>query len=124
MNILVVEPNKPLRQAIKSLLADIADSIYECSDEAEAMASAAAYKPDWILMEIKIAEGHVPSSIKQLAAAFSPARIMVITNYDDSYSREAARKSGASAYVTKDNLIEVRKLLSACGKARNVRAEK
>jgi hypothetical protein len=49
---------------------------------------------------------------------------MVVTNYDDSYSREAARQSGASAYVTKDNLIEVRRLLSAYGKTRTVSAEK
>ncbi len=107
-----------------SLLVDIADSIYECSDEAEAMAYSSEYKPDWILMEIKIVEGNVPESVKQLESAFSQARIMVITNYDDCYSREAARKSGASAYVTKDNLIEARRLLSAYGKTRTVSAEK
>lgn len=124
MNILVVEKNKLMRQAIRSLLADIADSIYECDDEAEAMAYSAEYKPDWILMEIKIVEGAVPEAVKQLEATFSQARIMVITNYDDSYSREAARKSGASAYVTKDNLIEARRLLSAYGKSQTFNAEK
>jgi CheY-like chemotaxis protein len=113
MNILIVDQNKQSRQAIKSLLADIADQIYECGDEAEAIAHSAEYKPDWILTEVKINEGRVLESIKQLESTFRQARIMIITNYDDSYSREAARQSGACEYVTKDNLITVRRILSA-----------
>jgi DNA-binding NarL/FixJ family response regulator len=124
MNILVVDQNRQMRQAIKSLLADIADNIYECNDEEEAIACSFEYKPDWVLTEVKIEEGNVLESVKQLESTFSQARIMVITNYDDNYSREAARKSGASAYITKDNLIEARCILSAYGKARTVSVEK
>lgn len=117
MNILIIDQNQQMRQAVKSLLADIAENIYECNDEKEAMAYSSEYKPDWILTEVKIEEGNVLASVKQLEAAFSPARVMVITNYDDQYSREAALNSGASAYVTKDNLIEARRLLSAYPRA-------
>lgn len=124
MNILIVDQNRQMRQAIKSLLADIADNIYECSDEEEAIAYSSEYKPDWILTEVKIEEGNILESVKQLESAFTQARVMVITNYDDSYSREAARKSGASEYVTKDNLIEARRILSAYEKARTVSAKK
>ena len=112
MNILIVDRNEQMRRAIKSLLADIIDRTYECADKEEAIRFSSVYKPDWILMEVEIEEGSIRESVKQLGALYAPARVMVITNYDDNYSREAARQSGASEYATKNNLIEVRRLLS------------
>jgi hypothetical protein len=36
---------------------------------------------------------------------------MILTSYDDDELREAARSAGACEYVTKQNLLEVRRIL-------------
>ena len=41
------------------------------------------------------------------------AQVVIVTSYDDDLLREEARQAGACGYVLKENLLEVRQLLSA-----------
>jgi DNA-binding NarL/FixJ family response regulator len=44
---------------------------------------------------------------------FPDARIVIVSNYDSDDLRAAASTAGASGYVVKENLIELRRLLGA-----------
>ena len=113
MNILVVEENEQMRRAIRSLVSDIADQLHECSDRSRAITAYAESRPDWTFVDIRIGNVDELTVVSQIKSAYPKARIVVMTNYDDDDFREAARLAGASDYVCKENLIEVRRILSA-----------
>ena len=113
MKFLIVEDSAPMRRMIKSLIADLATELYECSDGAEARAAYRKHRPDWVLMDIQMGEMDGLEATREIIAAFPEARILIVTNYDDDELRKAARSAGASDYVLKDNLIDVRRVLAA-----------
>ncbi len=115
MSLLIVEDNAKMRRMLKSLVADLASPVHECADGAEALALYAAHRPDWVLMDIAMKDLDGISATREIKAAYPDAHICIVTQYDDSEMREAARRAGAEAYVTKDNLIAVRQVLGPRG---------
>jgi CheY-like chemotaxis protein len=111
MTILIVEDNEPMRQLIKKLLGDLADTFAECDDGAHALDAYRQRQPDWVLMDIKMNEMDGLAATRQIKAAFPEARIIIVTGYDDARLRAAAHKAGACAYVHKENLLELRQIL-------------
>src|SRR5712691_9670474 len=116
MSILIVEDNEPMRQMIKELLGDLTEAFTECGDGAQALEAYRQYRPDWVLMDIKMEEMDGLAATRQIKAAFPEARIIVVTGYDDAKLREAAYSAGACAYVRKENLLELRRILIQEGK--------
>ena len=111
MKLLIVEDNASMRQLICSLVSDLAGCIHECSDGAQALAAYTEHRPDWVLMDIKMAEVDGIVATRQIKAAFPEANILIITDYDDARLRETARLAGARDYVVKENLLEARRIL-------------
>lgn len=111
MNLLIVEDNEEVRQLIRELLSDLADTIHECSDGAEALTVYARYHPDWVLMDIEMKEVDGLTATRQIKAAFPDARIVIVTQYNDPKLREAVREAGACEYVLKDDLVSLYGLL-------------
>jgi DNA-binding NarL/FixJ family response regulator len=52
------------------------------------------------------------AACRQMKAMDPAARIVLVSDYDGAAMRESARHAGACGYVLKDNLLEVRGLLS------------
>lgn len=102
-----------MRRAIRSLVGDIADQLHECSDGSRALSVYAESRPDWTFVDLKTGGTDGLAVVRQIKSAYPKARIVVMTNYDDDDFREAARLAGANDYVCKENLIEVRRILSA-----------
>ena len=100
-----------MRREIRLFVSDLAEEIGECSDGAAALAAYAAHRPDWVLMDIMMAEVDGLTATRQIKAAHPEARIMILTGHDDADLRAAARSAGACEYVTKENLLEVRRIL-------------
>ena len=111
MKLLIVEDNPDMRRLIAGLLGDLAETIYECSDGAEAVAAYEAHRPDWVLMDIKIKEVDGIVATRRIKARWPAAQIMIVTDYDDATLRQAAHNAGASEYVIKDSLCDLRRLL-------------
>ena len=111
-SLLIVEDNAGMRRMIKSLVAGLADAIYEC-DGVDAFNLYEAHHPDWVLMDIEMEPVDGLTATRQIKAAFPDAKVMMITNFGDAQMREAARLAGASEYVTKENLLEVRRILAS-----------
>src|SRR5215813_5434336 len=111
MNLLIVEDNDHMRLMLRNIVTDLADEISECSDGAEALSLYQQYKPDWVLMDIRMKDVDGLTATRQIKAEFADAKIIIVTNYDDQYLRQAARQAGAYEFVLKANLLEVRRIL-------------
>ncbi|MEP7341691.1 MAG: response regulator transcription factor [Acidobacteriota bacterium] len=110
--ILIVEDNSQMRRTLRELLGDLATVCYECSDGQAALAAYRQYRPDWVLMDLKMVEMDGLTATAAICAADPAARILIVTNYDDPALREAARQAGACGFVPKENLLELRTLIS------------
>jgi len=111
MNLLIVDDHQPMRRLIKSLLADVAESISECADGAQALEAYRATRPDWVLMDIEMEQVDGLTATSQIIEAFPEARVVIVTNYDSPRLRVAARAAGACGYVLKENLFALREML-------------
>jgi CheY-like chemotaxis protein len=112
MTLLIVEDNHAMRQMIKKLVGDLTDYITECSDGSEALAAYHAYQPEWVLMDIEMKVMNGLEATRQIKAAYPESRIIIVTDFDDTGLRAAARRAGACAYVIKEDLLQLRQLLT------------
>jgi len=113
MKLLIVEDNQQMRLMIRRVVADLADEVRECADATEALALYAQLQPDWVLMDIELAEGNGITATRWIKADFPAARILIVTNYNDAMLRTVAAQAGACGYVLKENLLEVRRLMQS-----------
>ena len=110
--ILIVEDNPQMRRTLCALIGDLASTFYECSDGDAALAAYQRYHPDWVLMDLKMARVDGLTATAALCAADPAARVLIVTSYYDPALREAARQAGACGFVPKENLLELRTLIS------------
>jgi DNA-binding NarL/FixJ family response regulator len=52
------------------------------------------------------------TATQQITRAWPSARVLVVTTYTDEDLREAAYRAGACGYVSKENLLEIRRWLA------------
>jgi DNA-binding NarL/FixJ family response regulator len=109
---LIVDDSAPMRRLIRTLVADLAEVIYECDSGSGALALYAAHRPDWVLMDVAMEPVDGLTATRQVTAAFPRANVIVITEHGDAATREAALAAGAREFVAKENLLDVRRILT------------
>jgi two-component system chemotaxis response regulator CheY len=112
MKLLIVEDDERIRRLIKSVIIDLADEVFECSDGAHAQASYAEHRPDWVLMDLVMPKVDGITAIRQIKASHPEAKIIVVTSYKSTAMRQEAARAGALAYILKENLLDLRNLLT------------
>jgi CheY-like chemotaxis protein len=112
MDLLIVDDNDQMRRIIIKLLRGLAAHTWECSDGAEALPAYALHRPDWVLMDVRMEQMDGITATRQIKASYPEANIIIVTDYDDPDLREAARDAGACEYVTKEHLLDVRRILA------------
>lgn len=115
--LLLVDDNDQMRELIRSLVVDLADHILECNDGADAITIYSERQPEWVLMDINMKQVDGLSATRQITAAYPEAKIVIVTNFDDRRTREAAHEAGACGFVAKDNLLDVRRMLTSTSHA-------
>ena len=112
MKILIVDDNPQIRLLIARVIGDLAETIFECGDGAEALFAYHNHRPDWVLMDIEMRDINGIAATRQIIDSFPEARVVIVTNHDYPELRAAARAAGACEYVLKDDLLQVREILS------------
>jgi two-component system chemotaxis response regulator CheY len=112
MKILIVENSLRVRRMMRNLLTGIVNEVFECTNGYLALAAYQAHQPDWVLMDVELKYVDGIAATKLIKADFPNARIAIVTDYDDPAMRRAAQQAGACAYVLKENLFELRALIS------------
>ena len=105
IRVLVVDDQSMVRAGFRLLLADEPDMevVAEASNGLEAVAQAARFHPDVILMDIRMPELDGLEATRRILAADSAARVLVLTTFNlDEYVYEALL-AGASGFVLKDD---------------------
>jgi CheY-like chemotaxis protein len=114
MRVLLIEDNPQMRQLIHSVVAGLAESIVECCDGQDAVTTYAAQKfssEDRVLMDLQMPHVDGLEATRRIRADFPDAHIIIVTEYNDPHWRAAAAQAGASGYVLKENLLELRSRL-------------
>ncbi len=112
MKVLLVEENTAVRGLIRQLVASPGTWIQECADSSDALVAYAASRPDLVIMDTGMKDLDGIAVCRQIKAMDPAARIVLVSDYGDTAIRESARHAGACGYVLKDNLLEVKGLMS------------
>ena len=110
-NLLIVEDHPAMRRLIRSLVEDLAMSVHECEDGAQALAAYEEFLPEWILMDIEMKEKDGLAATREITTAHPEAKIVIVTKNSTKRMREEARLAGACEYILKENLLAIRTLI-------------
>jgi DNA-binding NarL/FixJ family response regulator len=109
--LLIVDDHGPVRTLIRAVVGALADEIFECSCGEDAVDVVAACLPDLVLMDIEMPGIGGIAATRAIHLRFPHVRIAMLTQHDASDLRESAHAAGACAYLLKENLFDVRRLL-------------
>ncbi|MGM7698034.1 response regulator [Microbacterium sp. A84] len=105
ISLLLVDDHPVVRDGLRGMYT--ADPRFEVIGEAsngtEAIAKAAALRPDVIIMDLRMPGSDGVSAIRALAQRDIPSRILVLTTYDTDSDVVAAIEAGATGYLLKDS---------------------
>ncbi len=96
---------------IRNLVLPLVCEIWECGDGQDAISAYSSCKPDLVFMDIRMDRIDGIQATRLIKAVDPVAKIIIVTDYDDKALRQAAIQAGAIAYVLKDNLLDLVRLL-------------
>jgi two-component system NarL family response regulator len=97
---------------IKTYLADLISETFECGDGGEALTAYRQHQPDVVLMDLKMVKMDGLDATRQIKEFFPQARIVIVSQWEDAPLHEAALSAGAEAYVSKSDLLPLRRILA------------
>lgn len=104
IRVLIVDDQMMVREGFSVLLnaMDGIEVVGEAVNGREAIAQVAALKPDVVLMDIRMPEMNGLEATREIVAADTDAKVLVLTTFDlDEYVYQALR-AGASGFLLKD----------------------
>jgi CheY-like chemotaxis protein len=104
MTLLIVDDNAGIRRVLRRILIDTASTIWECADGSEALAAYEEYRPDIVLMDLRMPHVDGLTATRQIRGYDPSARIIVVTDYQDEDMKTAALEAGAREYVLKHEI--------------------
>ncbi|MEV6349426.1 response regulator transcription factor [Actinoplanes sp. NPDC051851] len=104
IRLLIVDDHPVVRDGLRGMFTgdDRFTVLGEAGDGREALAVAAAVSPDVVLMDLRMPVMDGVTTIRELKAAGSAARVLVLTTYDTDSDVLPAIKAGATGYLLKD----------------------
>jgi two-component system chemotaxis response regulator CheY len=110
-SLMIVDDDERMRSLIRSIVADLADPITECADGAEAQAIYERLHPDWVLMDVMMPGMNGLVATSKIVAFDPSAKIVIVTGNESQRWRDAATSAGPCAFVSKENLLDLRQLI-------------
>ena len=113
LRLLVVDDHEVVRQGLAALLArrPAFQVVAEAGTVAEAMAASRRFRPDLVIMDIRLPDGTGIEACRDIRAEMPETRVVMLTSYPDEEAVLAAILAGASGYLLKQ--IRGRDLVAA-----------
>ena len=121
MTVLIVEDNAGVRRLLRRAIAGVATETWDCCDGAGALEAYNRWRPDVVLMDIRMPVMDGLVATRQIRLAHPEARIVIVTDYDDDALRSAAQEAGACGYALKLNLLDLAPMIRQFGRGRSPR---
>jgi CheY-like chemotaxis protein len=112
MKVMIVDDNAEMRGLIRNVLEEVASDFVECCDGEQAVAAFETERPDWAVMDVAMSGMDGLTATKLIKSRFPTSRIMVITHHNNPKLRERAQEVGASGFLLKEDLMELRTALA------------
>jgi CheY-like chemotaxis protein len=110
--ILIADDDVRVRRMLQQIVAGLTNEVCEASDGGEAIAVCAEERPDWVLMDVRMKPIDGLRATAVIKARFPDTRVVIVSECDDAGLRTEAARVGACAYVLKDNLHELTRILA------------
>ena len=104
MKVMIVDDSPAMRSLIRDIVAPVADEVVECSDGDQAVDCYACERPDWTVMDYRLALLSGLEATRALRARWPLCRVLLISELGGPDLPAAAREAGAAAYLSKDHL--------------------
>ncbi len=103
--VLVVDDQTLFRTGLTSLLGEDGrvEVVGQAVDGADAVRQATKYKPDVVLMDVKMPNVDGIEATRQIVEALPDVRVLILTTFETDSQVIQALKAGASGYVLKDS---------------------
>ena len=111
MKILIVDDNDTMRRIIKLVLDSRENQFAECDNGRSAVSVYAEFRPDMVLMDLKMPEMNGFDATKDICTRFPDAKVVIVTDYDDTALLNASINAGAQGYVLKEKLLDVHQFM-------------
>lgn len=101
--LMIVDDHPIVRRGLRELAEDESDLLVcsEAGDVEDALAKLADARPDLVLVDLSLRNGHGLDLIEKIRARDKRPRILVLSMHDDLLYAERALRCGASGYVNK-----------------------
>jgi two-component system response regulator DegU len=110
---MIADDHAAFRQVAKTMLKPLGAEVLECQDGQEAVEQFAHARPDFVLMDVAMQPLDGLRATAQIKARFPEARIIILTQYDDADLRAAANQAGACAYLLKEDLSALPRIVQS-----------
>lgn len=113
MKLLIIDDHAGARRLIREIATCPEDRVCECASGAEALAVAGGYRADFATVDLMLRDISGFETLRALRAAAPDTRVVVVSSYDEPELRKAALALGATAFVPKERLTDLRRVIAA-----------
>jgi len=113
LTLLLVDDHEVVRQGLAALLGrrEEFDIVAEAGTVAEAVDAARRFRPDLIVMDVRLPDGSGIEACREIRAELPDTRVVMLTSYPDEDAVLSAIIAGASGYLLKQ--VRARDLVAA-----------
>ena len=106
LRLLVVDDHEVVRQGLAALLnrRESFQVVAEAGNVAEALAAVQRFKPDLVIMDVRLPDGSGIEACREIRADHPETRVVMLTSYPDEEAVLSAIVAGASGYLLKQVL--------------------
>ena len=113
LTLLIVDDHEVVRQGLAALLGRRAEFhvVAEAGTVAEAVAAARKFRPDLVVMDVRLPDGSGIEACREIRAEMPDTHVVMLTSYPDEDAVLSAIIAGASGYLLKQ--VRARDLVAA-----------
>lgn len=116
MKLLLVDDNDRIRKMMRSIYSPHFDEIIECDNGESAVRAFDVTNPDWVVMDIMMKNMNGIEATEKIIISHPDAKVIIVSQYNDETTVDAAKSAGAVGFVSKENLYKVIEVINKTNK--------